>query len=117
MTDLHKDITAIKEIADMTPRMVGLMKLVVAMLVAASLAISSVGFWVKVTTDRLHRLEVAAAQLETERKASVADWQSWRSAKDANDVKVTIILENMQKMIERTQSLHDDQRRLDILRR
>jgi hypothetical protein len=113
---LDKDIHAIKSIADMTPKMVGLMKLMIGMLVAASLAISSVAFWVKVTTDRLEKLEQTSSQIEADRKVQINEWNSWRASKDTNDARVTIILENQNRILERMQTFQDAQRRLDILR-
>jgi len=101
LKQLESDLSAIKSIADMTPRMHSLMKLMVGMLVAASMAISSVAFWVKVTTDRLARAEASIITAEQKRDASMADWQLWRASKDANDIKLTVIVENQQRLLER----------------
>lgn len=98
---LETDLAAIKAIADMTPKMLGLMKLVVAMLVAASLSIASVAFWVYTTTDSLKRAEVSIAKIEERREATLADWSTWRASKDATDIKIVTILDNQQAMFNR----------------
>lgn len=101
MKQLEADLVAIKAIADMTPRMLSLMRLMVGLLVAASMAIASVAFWVKSTTDALSRAEKSIMQIEQRRETTLADWQVWRASKDANDIKLTVILENQQRMLER----------------
>lgn len=98
---LDSDLVAIRSIADMTPKMLSIMKLMIGMLVAASLAISSVAFWVKVTTDRLSKVEMSIVEAQAERKATLLDWQVWRASKDQNDIRLTIIIENQQKLLDR----------------
>lgn len=97
---LADDLSAIKTVAEMVPKFHVLMKWVVAVLFAASVAISSVSFWVKVTTDKLSKLETSMTVFEAKRELTMGDWQAWRSSKDLIDARMTVIVENQQKLLD-----------------
>jgi hypothetical protein len=96
---LSDDLSTIRKVADMAPRMHSLMKLVIGAMIAASMAISSVAFWVKVTTDRLERAETNITSVDTRQQQAAAELYVWRASKDATDIRLTVVVENQQEIL------------------
>ena len=88
-------------------QMASLLRLVIGAGVAVVMSIAAVIVWVNQTTTALASTQTSLMALESKRDASLKEWGDWRGKKDEQDIRQTISLENLQKLIDRQQQMID----------
>lgn len=97
--ELRANLAAVGTVAENVGKIMGLMRVVIAGLVACVLTCAGGAVWVNSTTEFARVTRDELIQVKAERTAQLEAWTQWRRSKDDIDVRTIVILEGIEKRL------------------
>lgn len=79
----------------------GLFRAAIASAFAVCGCVAAIAIWVHNTDARAEQTQRDLSQLSADRNDRLREWDQWRKEKDAIDIRLALIVDNQQKLLDR----------------